>query len=91
MGERLALQSLYHIAKVEPQDHIHKISPKPLLLLAASVDPISGPLELEKAAFEMAEEPKEFVLLESDHLANYHGEVFEANARAQVEFLKKYL
>lgn len=40
------LQSFYHIAKVEPRDHIDKISPRPLLYLAATTDAISGPFEM---------------------------------------------
>jgi predicted acyl esterase len=88
---RLALQSLYHIAKVEPQDLIHKISPRPLLYLAATIDPISGPLELEKAAFERAKEPKQFVQLQSDHLSNYKTPAFEVNLQVQIDFLKKKL
>ncbi|KAH8649858.1 Alpha/Beta hydrolase protein [Xylariales sp. PMI_506] len=85
---RLALQSLYHIAKAEPQDHIHKISPRPMLYLAASVDPLSGPLEAQRAAFERAKEPKQFVQLQSDHLANYNSTLFDVNVQAQIEFLQ---
>jgi hypothetical protein len=86
---RIALQSLYHIAKAEPQDLIHRISPRPLLFLAATIDPISGPLELEKAAFERAKEPKQFAQLQSDHLSNYKSPAFEANLQVQIDFLKK--
>jgi uncharacterized protein len=88
---RLSLQSLYHIAKTEPQDHIHKISPRPMLYLAATVDPISGPLELEKAAFERAKEPKRFVQLQSDHLANYKSPAFDVNVQVQIDFLNENL
>jgi predicted acyl esterase len=88
---QLSLQSLYYIAKVEPQDHIHKISPRPMLYLAATVDPISGPLELEKAAFDRAKEPKQFVQLQSHHLANYKSPEFDVNVQVQIEFLNKNL
>ena len=87
----LALQSLYHISKVEPQDHIHKIAPRPMLYLAATVDQISGPLELMRAAFENAKEPKLFEQLQSDHLSNYKADAFEANVKLQIEFLQKNL
>lgn len=88
---RLALQSLYHIAKVEPQDVIHKISPRPMLYLAATIDPISGPLELEKAAFERAKEPKQFFQLQSDHLSNYKSPAFDENVQVQIDFLQNNL
>lgn len=86
---RLSLESLHHISKVEPQDHIHKISPRPMLHLAATIDPLSGPLEAQKAAFERAKEPKQFVELKSDHLANYNSSLFDVNVQAQIDFLSK--
>lgn len=88
---KLALQSLYDISKIEPQDYIHKISPRPMLYLAATIDPISGPLELQKAAFDKANEPKEFVQLDSDHLANYKPPVFDVNVKAQIDFLRRHM
>ena len=86
---RLSTQSLYYISRCEPEDFLSKISPKPLLHLAASEDPLSGPPELQKQAFENAGEPKEFVLLQNNHIANYF-EGFESNVGAQISFLKKY-
>jgi uncharacterized protein len=85
---KMTLQSFYHIAKVEPQDHIYKISPRPLLYLAATVDAISGPIENQKKVFERAAEPKQFVTLNDHHVANYFGESFNFNINAQIEFLK---
>ena len=87
---RLTLQSVYDITRIEPIDFIYKISPKPLLHLAATEDPLSGPLELQKKAFELAREPKEFVLLEDNHLQNYSRN-FEQTIGAQIAFLKKHL
>jgi predicted acyl esterase len=88
---RITLQSLYQISIVEPRDHIHKISPRPLLYLAATIDPLSGPLELQKEVVERAKEPKEFVQLQSDHLSNYQSLLFDINVQAQIDFLKKHL
>jgi fermentation-respiration switch protein FrsA (DUF1100 family) len=87
---RLRLDSLYRIAKVEPRDHIHKIAPRPLLYIAATTDPLSGPYEAQMATFERAGEPKTFVTLEDDHISNYFRN-FEANITAQIEFLQKNL
>jgi predicted acyl esterase len=88
---RISLQSLYHIAKVEPQDHIYKISPRPMLYLAASIDPLSGSIEMQKATFDRAKEPKQFVHLRSDHLSNYSSVEFDINVQAQIDFLKTNL
>jgi len=85
------LQSFYHISKVEPRDHIYKISPRPLLYLAAAVDAISGPIEKQESVFERAGEPKEWVRLEDEHIANYFRVSFEKNVKVQLEFLEKWL
>lgn len=87
---RLTLQSIHDITKVEPIDFIHKISPKPLLHLAANEDPLSGPPELQRQAFERAGEPKEFVMFDDNHLENYFRN-FEQTIDAQVDFLKRQL
>ncbi|KAF2098965.1 alpha/beta-hydrolase [Rhizodiscina lignyota] len=88
---KLLLQSFYSIAKVEPQDHIYKIAPCAVLYLAAEEDEISGPLEMQKATFARAREPKQFVQLKDLHIENYKDHLFDTNAAAQIEFLKKYV
>lgn len=88
---KMTLDSFYHIAKVEPRDHIHKISPRPLLYLAATTDAISGPLEMQKEVFARAGEPKEFVELYDHHVGNYFAASFEKNVEVQIDFLKKNL
>ena len=87
---RLSLRSLYYISCCEPKDYIHRISPRPLLHLAATVDPLAGPPEEHKKAFARAGEPKEFVLLEDNHIANYF-EGFEETVAPQIKFLEKYV
>ena len=87
---KLSLQSLYSISRCEPQDYIPRISPRPLLHIAANEDPLSGPPEAHEKAFATAGEPKEFVLLENHHIANYF-ENFENNVQAQLKFLKIWL
>ena len=88
---KITLQSLYHIGKVEPRDHIYKIAPRPLLYLAAAIDAISGPIENQKLVFERAGEPKQFITLNDHHVANYFGESFDFNVNTQIEFLKTNL
>ncbi|KUJ07701.1 alpha/beta-hydrolase [Mollisia scopiformis] len=88
---KLSLQSFYHIANIEPADYISKIAPRALLYLAATTDALTGPLETHKEVFSHAAEPKEFVILNNHHLANYFGEDFETNVGKQIEFLKRHL
>ncbi|UKZ82343.1 hypothetical protein TrVFT333_010130 [Trichoderma virens FT-333] len=88
---KITLRSLYDISKVEPQDFIRRISPRPLLYLAAVEDVLTAPLESHKRVFEQAGEPKQFVTLNNHHVANYFGASFEKNITAQIQFLNKYL
>ena len=87
----ISLQSFYHISNIEPRDYITKISPRPLLYLAADVDPLTGPIENHKLIFDKAGEPKEFATLYPDHIATYFGEAFEKSVARQIEFLNKTL
>ncbi|KAG8533621.1 uncharacterized protein KY384_001361 [Bacidia gigantensis] len=84
---KLTLESLYKISRVEPRDHIGKIAPRKLLYLAAREDPLSGPIGKQRECFERAGEPKRFVTLETDHVSCYFGEWFEKNIGVQIEFL----
>jgi uncharacterized protein len=90
---KLTLQSFIHLSKVEPAAHIHKISPTPLLYLAATTDDVTDPIEVHKKVFEQAKEPKEFVTLDNHHLATYmyHNEAYELSITKQIDFLKRYL
>ena len=87
----MSLESYYHISITEPRDHIHKIAPRPMLYLAATTDPLSGPIEEQKKTFDMAGEPKEFVILHDHHINNYFGQSFEVIITAQIRFLQQHL
>ena len=87
---RISLRSLYYISRVEPNDYIRRISPRPCLHLAASEDVLTGTLDEHKAAFATGGEPKEFVQLPTHHVGNYF-DGFEANIKAQIAFLEKYV
>lgn len=88
---RLSLQSFYYLARTEPGDHVHKISPRALLYVTTEIDQLSGGTELQRAIFDKAKEPKEFVALEGDHIGNYSGSAFNLNAEKQIEFLQRYV
>ena len=90
-NNKMSLQSFYHISNIEPANYVHKISPCPLLYLAATTDVLTGPIDGHKKVFDRAKEPKEFVTLNNHHIANYFGDSFEENISAQIEFLKRHL
>ncbi len=85
----MSLESYYHISITEPRDHIHKTAPRSMLYLAATTDSLSGPIEEQMKAYEMAGEPKEFVTLHDHHINNYFGQSFEVNIKSQVRFLEQ--
>jgi uncharacterized protein len=88
---KVTKETFYYLAKAEPGEFIHRIAPRPLLHLAAAIDPLSGPLEEQRRVFEKAGENAEFVVLEPDHIATYFGEPFERTIEAQLEFLQRTL
>jgi hypothetical protein len=51
---------------------------------------LTGTFDEHKAAFETGGEPKEFVQLPAHHVGNYF-DGFEANIKAQIAFLDKYV
>ena len=91
---QVTLQSFYHIGKVEPQDMIHKIAPRPLLYLAAQEDGLTGTMENHTRVFARAGQPKGFIMLPGHHLGTYMylgNEAFEISVATQIRFLKQYL
>jgi uncharacterized protein len=86
---RMALQSLFLISRVEMKQWLPHLT-RPLLHLAAIGDPLSGPIEHQRAAFATASDPKEFVVLSKPHIENYF-EGFEENVKAQLDFLARYV
>jgi uncharacterized protein len=91
MPNQLSLQSFYHISRIDPKEYISRISPRPLLYIAAEVDKLTGPIAMHKAIFETAKEPKEFVELKNHHLATYFGDTFKVNVAKQVDFMKRHV
>lgn len=62
---KIALQSFYYLARTTPGDFIARIR-QPALHLAATVDPLSGPLELQREVHGRAGKNAEFAALEPD-------------------------
>ena len=86
----VTLQTIYHLIKHEPGNFIHRIAPRPLLVVIGLKDSIL-PAALAKAVYAKAGEGKEMLELDCGHFDAYHGEVFEINIKAQIEFLKKHM
>lgn len=69
---------------------MERISPTPMLLVAAAIDPLSGPIEAMREAFARAKEPMTMIELPMSHLDNYF-DGFDEHLDAQVEWAKKVL
>lgn len=91
---KLTLQSLYHIARVEPEDWMAKLAPqqhkRPFLYLAAKTDALTGPAKNHKRVFERAAGPGNFIITGKDHVENYFDNWTES-MKIQVEFLRENL
>jgi hypothetical protein len=88
---KVTLQSLYKISKVEPEDHIPKIAPRSFLYLAGTSDVLTGALDNHKRVFACAENANaEFVTLDDHHIANYFWNS-QQSVSAQIEYLKRKL
>jgi len=89
-SNEMRLLSLIDLEGVEPWEYMAKISPTPMLLVAAAIDPLSGPIEAMREAFTSAKEPKTLVELPKSHLENYFAG-FDEHLAVQVEWAKKLL
>ncbi|KJZ80487.1 hypothetical protein HIM_00337 [Hirsutella minnesotensis 3608] len=87
---KVMISSLHSIYNARPGAFFREISPTPVLLLAATDDPVASAFEDQLGIFEQMGQPKEFAKLTGHHLANYFGEQFEIGVRAMIEWLKKY-
>jgi uncharacterized protein len=90
--DRLTLQSLYHISRVEPEDYISKIeSPRSFLYLAAATDILTGSLTNHRRVFARSSNPRaKFVIVGDNHAENYFGS-WEKSVEEQVQYLQKVL
>ncbi|KAF7895816.1 uncharacterized protein EAF01_009778 [Botrytis porri] len=87
----ITTQSIQHLVSFEPVSVVHRISPTPLLVVAADRDHTSATAQQLKL-YAAALEPKELVLLQNtDHFMPYVGATFKKNIKAQLDFLAKVL
>lgn len=75
----------------KPENVVHLISPRALLLIQAEKDPII-PLGEARSLYEKAGEPKKLVTLEGvTHFQIYEGEGLEKSIRLALDWYNKYL
>ncbi|KAL4799264.1 hypothetical protein BDV19DRAFT_385512 [Aspergillus venezuelensis] len=88
-GALITFQSLLAISSFEPKAFIHRISPRPLLMVVGELER-TIPIDLQLKAFEEAQEPKELYTVKGQgHFRLYHSEGFEENIQVQLRWLKK--
>lgn len=89
-SKKITAQSFYHISRVEPEDYIHRIAPRPLLYLVAATDVLTGTVERHREMFARAGQPKEFGVIDEHHLATYmyENKAFEDSAAKQISWVK---
>lgn len=85
------MQSAVALVLHEPRNAIHRIGPKPLLMVVAEND-TTIPTPSQLAMYNSALEPKRLHILKgAGHFDPYYGERFEKNISAQVDFLKEFV
>jgi len=82
-------RSLELLGSYEPAQFIARIAPTPLLMILATED-TQTPYAGQRAAFELAGEPRELVLLEGRHYAPYTT-LFAPAANAARDWFLRYL
>ena len=84
-------QSLFYLQGHEPITFIHRIAPRPLLIVVGE-DDLCIPTSRQLAMFEKAQDPKKVhVICGTGHFGPYYGQEFEENIREQLKFLKEWL
>jgi fermentation-respiration switch protein FrsA (DUF1100 family) len=88
---QISLESIARCTEYVPDSVIHLISPKPLLIQAAKGDSLV-PIELTKAAFELAGEPKRLEVYDCGHFDPYAVEPWHGQfVKGQIAWLKEHL
>ncbi|MEM2145761.1 MAG: alpha/beta hydrolase [Candidatus Jordarchaeaceae archaeon] len=87
----LPMEFVENLIIYKPENVVHLISPRALLLIQAEKDPIMSPVEA-KSLYEKAGEPKKLVTLEGvTHFQIYQGEGLEKSIRLAIDWFKEYL
>ncbi|MBX3505675.1 MAG: alpha/beta hydrolase [Parvibaculum sp.] len=86
----VTVHSVELFTEYEPGVHVPRISPTPLLMVAALEDHLT-PYDMTAAAYETALEPKKFLALPCGHFQAYTGDMFKMSAPVQRDWFKAHL
>jgi pimeloyl-ACP methyl ester carboxylesterase len=88
-GVEVSLESAEALLRFRPEDSVHRIAPRPLLLVHGAENALHSPAEA-RSLYELAGEPKEIVLLEGlGHTEWMFDE--HPNFRALIEIIRPFL
>jgi fermentation-respiration switch protein FrsA (DUF1100 family) len=87
---RITRDSIERISECAPGLSIHRIAPKPLLMMLGTQDQVVPP-ELIRSAFARAGEPKKLIEFEGGHYAGYSGEVQQHMVAASANWFLAHL
>ena len=85
----ITVQSSRRARMYEPGNWISRVSPTPLLIIAATHDTVAA-TDLVLTAYERALEPKSLIFIPGGHFAAYE-EAFETASQAAIHWFKKHL
>jgi fermentation-respiration switch protein FrsA (DUF1100 family) len=86
-GDQITLRSVEMAREYEPAVYIARVSPTPLLVIAATDDTLTG-TDLTLEAYERALEPKQLVLIPGGHFVPYVEAFATSSAAARDWFLR---
>ncbi|MEO1199668.1 MAG: alpha/beta hydrolase [Pseudomonadota bacterium] len=86
----VTLHSIELFTEYEPADYIARISPTPLLLVAAKGDHLT-PFDMTARAYDAALEPKQFLALPGGHFEAYVDENFATSSKIQSDWFNSHL
>lgn len=88
---QVTLESVEKVVEFDPTPSLHLITPTPLLMVVAEND-MALPVSISRAAFEQANEPRQWLSLPCDHFGVYDQEPWlTQSANAGIEHFLKYL
>lgn len=86
----ISFHSIGKIMEYRPIDVIHRISPRPLMLVVAERDTTGCPKSYRRL-FDAAQEPKEWLSYDCGHYDLYSGELLEDVMAKTIDFFKRRL
>jgi len=90
MKSMMSLETIEKTLEYKPIDVVHRISPRPLLLIGARDDD-TCPIEGYESLYERARDPKKLVVLPITHYEIYAGEWLEKSSRLACDWFTRFL